>query len=225
MGERARARSIVGLPQPKRVTFPGLHAFLRCLPLVVPPSVVVRDGRWRSHVPSTTAGSASVGVQTDAAPAPVSEYVSSALASEFMAFTHVLEHVASAPATALLEPPVPVVYSVQDPQVQVVQQTIETPAPVIEYEEPAPDFNYTTPVPVIENVSAAAGGNTRPHEIVKRQGHRNEVTILTEVRSTSSRVFLLRVGDRLWRAAWHPPTVFLDARALTCQLSWCAARD
>ena len=44
-----------------------------------------------------------------------------------MASAHVIEFVAPAPVTTLLEPPVPVGHIVQVPQVQVVQKTTETP--------------------------------------------------------------------------------------------------
>ena len=88
--------------------------------------------------------------------------------NELMASAHVIEYVASAPVTTFLEPPVPVVHSVQVHQVQVVSKTFDTSAPVIkymapapavlcdepatmtEYVAPAPDVTLATPDPVIE---------------------------------------------------------------------------
>ena len=60
-------------------------------------------------------------IDTDEEDAP------SALVNEFVASAHVIEYVASAPVTTVLESPILVVHDVQFPQVQVVQKTIEDP--------------------------------------------------------------------------------------------------
>ena len=82
---------------------------------------------------------ASVGVQTDEAPAPVAEYIvpaptpdpavytASAPVNEYVASSYVIEYVAPAPVTTLLEPPVPVVQVVQVRHVQIIEKTVETP--------------------------------------------------------------------------------------------------
>ena len=112
---------------------------------------------------------ASVGVQTGAAPAPVNEDMASALVNEFVASVHVIEYVASAPVTTLLEPPVPVVHSVQVPQVHAKDNRdscscvrirrartcrhSHSTCPVIEDVMLAPANSETTPAPVIDFVA------------------------------------------------------------------------
>ena len=80
---------------------------------------------------------ASVGVQIDAAPSPVDEYVAPAAAP----------FAATADITQLLEPPIP------DKFVALVTaDTCTERSPVIEYMTPGPAVSYTAPAPEIEYV-------------------------------------------------------------------------
>ena len=111
---------------------------------------------------------------------------------------------------------------------------------------------------VSAKVSAAAGGHSmvpRPYDMVKCRGPGALFKYWAQERGPHSGrdqidkfsgldLRLLRVGDRIWAGARHPPTLFLGASriqallfrqpdelcalvwngALACQLSWCAAR-
>ena len=101
---------------------------------------------------------ASVGVQTDEAPAPVAEYIvpastldpavyiASAPVNEYVASSYVIEYVAPAPVTTLLEPPVPVVQVVQVPHVRIIEKTVEALVTHFGQGSQTPEILGTAPV-------------------------------------------------------------------------------
>ena len=93
---------------------------------------------------------ASVGVQT----APV---------NDFMASADVIEFVASAPVTTLLEPPVPVVHSVRAGRAK----DNRDPALVIEHVAPAPAVTFIAPAPVEHVSSTLYVTNAAPAPVIE----------------------------------------------------------